>query len=55
MAIILKKTAAERYRLLREAYGEHASSQYVCERWFGRFKSGTSTQAKMENKKYGKP
>ena len=36
----LKKTAAESYRLLREAYGEHAPSQGTCERWFRRFKSG---------------
>ena len=27
----LKKTVAELYRLLREAYGEHASSQDACE------------------------
>ena len=36
----LKKTAAESYRLLLEAYGERAPSQDTCERWFRRFKSG---------------
>ena len=36
----LKKSAAEPYRLLREAYGEHAPSLDTCERWFRRFKSG---------------
>ena len=36
----LKKTAAESYRLLQEAYGDHASLQDTCERWFQHFKSG---------------
>ena len=36
----LKKTAAESYLLLRQAYGEHAPLQDMCERWFQRFKSG---------------
>ena len=36
----LKKTAAESYRLLREAYGEHAPLQDTCKRWFCRFKNG---------------
>nr|KAF6296067.1 hypothetical protein mMyoMyo1_009189 [Myotis myotis] len=36
---ILKKSAAESYNILREAYGEHAPSQNTCERWFKRFKS----------------
>jgi len=36
----LKKTAAESYRLLGEAYGELAPSQKPCERWFQRFKIG---------------
>lgn len=36
----LKKNAAESYRLLAEAYGEHAPSKTTCERWFQRFKSG---------------
>ena len=48
----LKKTAAESYRLLREAYGEHAPSQDTCERWFRRFKSGDFDVADKEN---GKP
>ena len=34
-----KKTAAESYRLLREAYGEHASSQDMSERVFRCLKS----------------
>ena len=34
-------TAAESYRLLREAYGELATLKDTCEqRWFRRFKSG---------------
>lgn len=36
----LKKTAAESYRLLVEAYGEHTPTQKTCERWFARFQSG---------------
>lgn len=36
----LKKTAAESYRLLVEAYGQHAPTEKTCERWFARFKSG---------------
>ena len=35
----MKKSAAESYRILREAYGEHAPSQDTCERWFKCFKS----------------
>jgi len=35
----LKKNAAESYRLLVEAYGEHAPTQKTCERWFARFRS----------------
>ena len=35
-----KKTAAESYRLLGEAYSEHVPSQKTCERWFQRFKIG---------------
>ena len=35
----MKKTAAESYRLLREAYSERAPSQDTCERWFRRVKS----------------
>ncbi|EGI58127.1 Mariner Mos1 transposase [Acromyrmex echinatior] len=48
----LKKTAAESYRLLREAYGEHDPSQDICERWFRRFKSGDFDVA---DKEHGKP
>ena len=40
------------YRLLREAYGEHAPSQDTCERWFRRFKSGDFDIA---DKEHGKP
>nr|KAF6378977.1 hypothetical protein mMyoMyo1_009847 [Myotis myotis] len=36
---ILKKSAAESYRILWEAYGEHAPSQDTCERWSKCFKS----------------
>ena len=36
----LKKTDAESYPLLREAYGEHGPSQDTCKRWFRHFKSG---------------
>jgi len=48
----LKKTAAESYRLLREAYGEYTPSQDTCERWFQRFKSGDFAVA---HKEHGKP
>lgn len=48
----LKKTAAESYRLLREAYGEHAPSQDTCERWFRRFNHGDFDVA---DKEHGKP
>ena len=48
----MKKTAAESYRLLREACGEHAASQDTCERWFRHFKSGDSEVA---DTKHGKP
>ena len=36
----LEKNAAERHRLLCEAYGEHAPPIKTCEYWFRRFKSG---------------
>nr|KAF6360078.1 hypothetical protein mMyoMyo1_011036 [Myotis myotis] len=36
---ILKKSAAESYRILQEACGKHAPSQDTCERWFKCFKS----------------
>jgi len=48
----LKKTAAELYRLLGEAYGEYVPSQKTCERWFQRFKIGDFDVA---DKKHGKP
>nr|KAF6387599.1 hypothetical protein mMyoMyo1_008077 [Myotis myotis] len=35
---ILKKSAAESYGILQEAYGEYAPSQDTCEHWFKRFK-----------------
>ena len=35
---ILKKTAAQIYRTLVEAYNEHAPSRDTRERWFNRFK-----------------
>jgi len=47
----LKKTAAESYRLLGEAYDEHAPSQKTCKRWFQRFKIGNFDVA---DKKHGK-
>ncbi|EGI58037.1 Mariner Mos1 transposase [Acromyrmex echinatior] len=50
----LKKTAAESYRLLREAYGEHAPSQDTCERRFRRFKSGDFDVADKEHGKSSK-
>ena len=48
----LKETAAESYRLLGEAYGEHAPSQKTYERWFQRFKIRDFDVA---NKEHGKP
>ena len=36
----LKKTAAESYRMLVEAYGEHALGKSQCFEWFKKFKSG---------------
>jgi len=47
----LKKTAAESYRLLGEAYGEHAPLQKTCEQ-FQRFKIGDFDVA---DKEHGKP
>jgi histone-lysine N-methyltransferase SETMAR len=37
---LLKKSAAETYRLLREVYGEYAPSERNCRFWFERFKAG---------------
>jgi len=48
----LKKTAAESYRLLGEAYSKRAPSQKTCERWFQRFKIGDFDVA---DKEHGKP
>lgn len=48
----LKKTAAESYRMLREAYGDYTPSQDTCERWFRRFKSGDFD---LTDKEHGKP
>ena len=53
----LKKTAAESYRLLRDVYGEHASSRDTCERSFRRFKSGdldTKLEGRQETWKTAK-
>ncbi|KAM0736914.1 Mariner Mos1 transposase [Formica fusca] len=36
----LKKSAAEAYRLLVEAYGETALSERSCREWFQKFKNG---------------
>ncbi|KAM0728858.1 Mariner Mos1 transposase [Formica fusca] len=38
----LKKSAAEAYRLLVEAYGEAALSERSCREWFQKFKNLTS-------------
>ena len=48
----LKKTAAESYQLLREAYRKHAPSQDMCEQWFRRFKSGV---LEIADNKHGNP
>jgi len=48
----LKKTAVESYRLLGEAYSEHAPSQKTCERWFQRFKI---RDFNVVDKEHGKP
>ena len=49
----LQKTAAESYRLLRDAYGEHVPShENEC---FGISKVVTSTKDKKEDKEHGKP
>ena len=47
----LKKIAAESYRLLREAYGEHTPSHDTCERRFRRFKNGN---VEVADKEHGK-
>ena len=48
----LKKTAAESYSLIREAYDEHSPSQDMCERLFRRFKSD---DFEVADKERGKP
>ena len=55
LCFYLKKTVAESYRLLREAYGEHAPSRDTCERWFRRLKSGDFDTRQREDKEHGKP
>ena len=50
-------TAAELYRLLREAHGEHTPSQGTCERWCRRFKSNdfdTRSEGRQETWKTAK-
>ena len=36
----MKKTAAESYQMLVEAYGEHALGKLQCCEWFKKFRSG---------------
>ena len=36
----IKKTAAERHRILAEVYGEHALAERTCQKLFARYKSG---------------
>lgn len=48
----LKKTAAESYRMLVEAYGEHAPGKTQCFQWFKKFESGASD---VKNEEHGKP
>ncbi|XP_059557568.1 transient receptor potential cation channel subfamily M member 7 isoform X9 [Myotis daubentonii] len=40
------KSAAESYRILQEAYGEHPPSQDTCQRWFKCFKSDFRVKGK---------
>lgn len=49
----LKKSVAESYRMLCEAYGENAPSSSTCEYWFRRFKSGDFDTADKERE--GRP
>lgn len=37
---LMKKSAAETARILGGVYGDHAPSEKICQRWFGRFRSG---------------
>ena len=48
----LKKTAAESYRMLVQAYGEHALGKTQCFEWFKKFKSDNFD---VRNEDYGKP
>ena len=48
----LKETAAESYRMLVEAYGEHALGKTQCSEWFKKFKSGNFD---VRNENRGKP
>ena len=36
----MKKSVAESHRILVEVYGDHALSEWTCQKWFARFKSG---------------
>ena len=36
----MKKTTAESHGILVEVYGEHALAEWMCQKWFARFKSG---------------
>ena len=36
----MKKTSAERHRILVEVYGEHALAERTCQKWFAQIKSG---------------
>ena len=46
-----KKTAAEAYRLLQEAFSDHAPLQDMCEWWFWHFKSGDFDVVDNEHEK----
>ena len=48
----LKKTAAESYRMLVEAYDEHILDKSQCFEWFKKFKNGDFD---MRNEESGKP
>ena len=37
---LMKKSAAETARILGGVYRDHAPSEKICQRWFGRFRSG---------------
>lgn len=48
----LKKSAPESYSMLVEAYGDHALTEKICRRWFGRFRSGDFN---LSNEERGRP